>query len=117
MALLNTIAPDVARLQLAAWLNESLPGASDVTIPMLEIPSASGLSCQTVLFDAVWTQDGAQHEESYVARVAPVGGGGLMPDYDLEAEAAIMRALADNTDVPAPSVLLSETDPAVLGGP
>jgi aminoglycoside phosphotransferase (APT) family kinase protein len=117
MALVNTIAPDLARQNLAVWLNDSLPGASDVTIPALDIPSASGLSCQTVLFEAAWAQGGAQRRQAFVARVAPVGGGGLMPEYDLEAEAAIMRALAGNTDVPAPSVLLSETDVGVLGGP
>src|SRR5205823_10337386 len=77
MALHNTIAPDQARQHLAVWLNDSLPGASDVTIPALEIPSASGFSCEAVLFDAVWTQDGAQQRQSFVARVAPVDGGGL----------------------------------------
>ena len=49
--------------------------------------------------------------------MAPPGTGGLFPGYDLEQEARIMRALSEGSDVPAPRVLFSETDGAVLGGP
>lgn len=114
MSLTNLIDPAEAQRVLSAWMQRR---ATDVEITNVSVPSASGLSSDAVLFDATWTQDGRTHRERLVARVAPTGEGTLFPSYDLEAEALIMRGLADHTDVPAPRIVFQEMDSGVLGGP
>jgi aminoglycoside phosphotransferase (APT) family kinase protein len=117
MAFENRIDPKEAEENLSEWLTRRLSGPDDVRIFGVDVPAASGLSCETVLFDAAWTENGAERQDELVARVAPVGHTGLFPSYDLEREARIMRALSEHTDVPAPHILFSETDESVLGGP
>src|SRR5262245_38797864 len=110
MALSNKIDPRDANRSLTEWLT-GRTGDDDVRLGEVEVPTGTGgLSCDAVLFDATWTENGARREESLVARVAPPGSGGLFPGYDLEQEALIMRALSEYTDVPAPRVLFSEAD-------
>src|SRR4051794_37821247 len=119
MAVKNNIDPVAAQESLVKWLTARMPDADDVRVTDVVIPTSSGLSCETVLFDAEWSEAGADRKQRLVARVAPHPGDtslSLFPSYDLELEASIMRALADHTDVPAPNVLLTESDPSVLGG-
>jgi aminoglycoside phosphotransferase (APT) family kinase protein len=117
MALSNKIDSQDAHRSLTAWLGEQT-GSSDVRVSELEIPTGTGgLSCDAILFEASWTEQGSERAESLVVRVAPPGSDGLFPGYDLEQEALIMRALSEHTDVPAPPVLFTETDHAILGGP
>ncbi|WP_019875170.1 phosphotransferase family protein [Sporichthya polymorpha] len=99
MALANRIDPATAAATLERWMG--------APVRDLSVPTASGLSCETVLFTA--------GGRPYVARVAPPDGTGLFPTYRLEDEARIMRTLADSTPVPAPHVVGVELDPTVLG--
>ncbi len=108
--------PQEVRGDLLTWLQGQLLGASDVTIDDLKVPSASGLSNLTILFDASWTQDGKPHAEELVARVAPEGPAVFM-QYDLAKEFRVMRALADHSDVPVPRTRWLEEDASVLGAP
>lgn len=117
MAFTNRIEPERAQTALTEWLSGALPDARDIVVSGVEVPATSGLSCETVLFEAGWSQNGTAHREALVARVAPVGHTGLFPSYDLEREALVMRALSEHTDVPAPRILFTETDESVLGGP
>ncbi|WP_028933742.1 phosphotransferase family protein [Pseudonocardia spinosispora] len=112
MALTNKIDPVEAAMSLTRWLSERMPEATGLRVSDVRVPSSNGLSTETVLFTASW-QQGSQ---AMVARVQP-DGEGVFPSYDLAKEAAVMRALADNTPVPAPRVLFYEDDPAVLGAP
>jgi aminoglycoside phosphotransferase (APT) family kinase protein len=116
MALTNKIDPEQAARDLAKWLGTQLPGATDIRVTGVHVPSASGLSTETVLFDAAWSQDGTEHTQGMVARVQP-DGPGVFPSYDLRKEATVMRALADHTPVPAPKILFYEEDTSVLGSP
>jgi aminoglycoside phosphotransferase (APT) family kinase protein len=100
VALANRIDPDAARAALERRLGAAVRDVS--------VPTASGLSCETVLFTA--------DDRHFVARVAPTEGTGLFPAYWLDDEARIMRALAEHTSVPAPRVVDVENDPDVLGG-
>jgi aminoglycoside phosphotransferase (APT) family kinase protein len=115
MALANTD-PQEIKDDLEAWLRRQLPGAADVTIDQLTVPQASGLSNLTILFDASWIQDGALRTQQLVARVAPEGPAVFM-EYDLGKEFRVMRALAEHTAVPVPTVRWVEEDAAVLGAP
>ena len=116
MALANTIDAAQAAQNLSQWLTTKVTGASDVEVTDVSVPSASGLSTETVLFRASWIEGGSTRTQGMVARVQPQGPG-VFPAYDLTKEAAVMAALAEHTDVPAPHVLFTEDDPGVLGAP
>lgn len=115
MALANKD-PQEIKGELQDWLRTRMPQASDVSIDKLEVPSASGLSNLTILFDASWTQDGQSRSEQLVARVAPEGPAVFM-QYDLGKEFKVMQALAEHTAVPVPAVRWVEEDASVLGAP
>jgi len=116
MALSNKIDADHAATALAEWLGRRIPEADGIRVSGVTVPSASGLSTETVLFDAAWTENGVAREQGMVARVQP-DGSGVFEHYDLAKEAAVMRALADHTPVPAPRILFYEEDGSVLGAP
>ena len=117
MALSNKTDPEVATRNLTAWLAAKLDGARGVGISSLQIPSASGLSYETILFDAFWrAAAGPERHDRLVARVQPVGPR-VFPDKTLETEYRVMKALGERTDVPVPRVRWLEHDAAVLGAP
>lgn len=107
-------ARDVGALveRLAAWLSARV--GEPVELDAVEVPAATGMSSETVLFDAAW--GGERHR--LVARVAPEQCAvPVFPTYDLDRQAATMRAVRAASDVPVPEVLWSEPDPAPLGTP
>jgi len=116
MALANTRDPQESAASLAAWLGTKLDGATDLRVVDVETPQASGMSNETLLFTASWTQDGSEHGGKYVARVAPQTAG-VFPNYDLVAEQRVMQALSAHTAAPTPAAPWVETDVSVLGAP
>ncbi|CQD17867.1 phosphotransferase [Mycobacterium lentiflavum] len=114
MALVSSIDTAQATKTLTDWLSNRLPTGSDPLITNLRVPTESGLSAETVMFDAEWMQDGARRTRPLVARVAPTGPGIYM-DYDVLREAKVLRAVARYSTVPVPQVLWSEDDTSVLG--
>lgn len=116
MALRNRIRPDTAGPRLERWYAARHPDADDVQVTGMQIPTANGMSSETVLFDMRWTEGGALHEQAFVARVAPTTDG-LFPTYDLAHEQRVIRAVAASTTVPVPATYGVETDSSVLGGP
>jgi aminoglycoside phosphotransferase (APT) family kinase protein len=116
MALKNQIDTARASHDLAKWLGTKMPGAEDIRVSEVTVPSSSGLSTETVLFEASWREDGVDKSQAMVARVQP-NGPGVFPNYDLLKEAKVMQALATGSAVPAPTVLFHEDDASVLGAP
>jgi aminoglycoside phosphotransferase (APT) family kinase protein len=116
MALLNRLDAERIGPALQCWLAPRLPAATAVRVCEVAVPRASGLSCETALFQAQWLQDGTPVRRRFVARVAPADGTGLFPRYRLGTEARLMQALAEHTPVPTPRVVGVELDPGVLGG-
>lgn len=114
MALVSSIDPAQATARLTGWLAGRLPTDADPSITNLRVPKESGLSAETVMFNAEWTHDGARTTRPLVARVAPTGPGIYM-DYDVLREAKVLRAVAQHSTVPVPEVLWSEGDSSVLG--
>ena len=112
MALKNQTDLTRAAAQLAGAIGRHIAGASPVEISDVKIPQSTGLSGETVLFDATW--DGEQ--QSLVARVQP-SGPAVFPRYDLQLEFDVMHALGAGSVVPVPRMLFSEPDPALLGAP
>lgn len=116
MALQNRTDPTAIGDALEKWLPAILDTAGAVRVSGLHIPSASGMSSETVLFDCAWTDDGEPHQRSLVARIPPADGG-LFPDYDLARELRVMSTLAEHTDAPVPGVVAHEDTGTVLGSP
>ena len=114
MALANLITPELATERLTAWL-EARPDLSAVEVSDVSVPSANGLSNETVLFQAAWTRDGRREEQRLVARIEPTGEG-LAPRYDLEWESKLLRGLA-GTGLPVPAVHRYEADRRWLDSP
>ena len=117
MALSNRTDPEVAARNLTAWLARKIEGASDVRVSDLRIPSASGLSYETILFDASWRDaGGTERSEALVARVQPIGET-IFPERTLELEYRVMKALGEHTSVPVPRMRWLDRDASVLGAP
>jgi aminoglycoside phosphotransferase (APT) family kinase protein len=106
---------DETRAQLLEWLPARLPGASELSIGELTGPGGTGFSSDTLLFDLAYRVDGEPKSRGLVVRIKPTGFQ-LFPDYDLEAQFAIMKALGP-TDVAVPVMLWEETSGDVIGAP
>src|SRR5918995_1131471 len=104
--------------RLEAWLATRLPAGAAPTIASLEGTSANGMSSETLLFDARWTQAGMDRFERLVARVAPDADDvPVFPSYDLVQQFEAIRKVGELTSVPIPPVWWSEPDPAAIGAP
>lgn len=116
MALSNTTDPARAAAALATAIERHVPGADGAAVTDVEVPQASGLSNETVMFTASWQQDGDQRRERLVARVQPTGPA-VFPRYDFALEFAVMQSLDERSDVPVPRMLFHEPDGDLLGAP
>ena len=106
------------RKAFETWLGERRPDVDAVRVSDLVIPESTGMSSETLLFDAVWTEEGRERVEPFVARVAPDPANvPVFREYDLAGQFAMMRQVALHTSVPVPRVHWLERDPAVLGAP
>jgi aminoglycoside phosphotransferase (APT) family kinase protein len=114
MALSNQTNPEQAERQLTTWLATKLPRAADVRVFDAQVPSDAGLSAETILFEAAWTEDGESRRRRLVARVRP-SGAAVFPSYDFEAEFRVIDALS-RAGLPVPEAVWYERDESVLGG-
>jgi aminoglycoside phosphotransferase (APT) family kinase protein len=116
MALKNVIDTELAAKRLADWLASKWPDAQGITVTDVQVPGAGGLSNETVLFTANWRDADGEQTRGMAARVQP-DRPGVFPDYDLNKEATVIRALAEQSPVPVPQVYFFEEDPSVFGAP
>ena len=106
------------RDRLRAWLRSILPPGAEPEITGVEGTLANGMSSETLLFDAAWTEDGRPTEHRLVARVAPRDEDvPVFPTYDLPAQFRAIQLVDELTDVPVPPVRWCEPDSAALGAP
>jgi aminoglycoside phosphotransferase (APT) family kinase protein len=111
---------DPARMAegLRAWLGGVLPPGAEPAVAGLEGTSANGMSSETLLFDASWTEDGATRRHQLVARVAPRAEDvPVFPAYDIPGQFETIRLVGRLTDVPVPRVWWCEPEPTPLGTP
>lgn len=109
---------DDLKRRLQTWLAGRLPDGARPRITALEVPVSNGLSSETVLFEAAWSDSGRDRSDALVARLAPDPDAvPVFPEYDLERQARVMRAVRETTTVPVPAVRWSEPDPAAIGTP
>lgn len=108
--------PEDARRRLSEWLPTALPGIEDLELAVLDRPSATGFSNETLLFDASYTRDGRRVEQGLVVRVAPTGYT-LFPDPAFDVQHRVIGWLDANSEVRVPPLIAHEDDPEVLGAP
>ena len=98
----------------SAWVPGSpprCPTARALRSTALEGTSANGMSSETLLFDASWTEDGRPADHRLVARVAPGADDvPVFPRYDLPGQFDAIRLVGELTDVPVPAVWWCEPD-------
>ena len=91
------------RDEVRGWLSSRL----DREVTGVEGTGDAGMSSETLLFEA-----GA---DRLVARLAPQEGDlPVFPTYDLEGQAAVMRRVRDETDVPVPEIVLADREVLVM---
>lgn len=110
---------ETLRRRLTEWLlpqlvlGELVPEGLRVS---LDVPIHGGMSNDTLLVSAGWEEHGEPSGLALVVKMEPAGPA-LFPSYDLGREAAVLRAVAEHSDVPVPEVFAVELDPAPLGRP
>lgn len=115
MAIENRLDLEQVARALQAAIAKFVPGSGNVNVSNIEMPKASGLSAETILFSANWESNGAEVNKNLVARIQP-SGVGLFMDYDLELEFQVISALFKTT-CPVPEALFVETGENELGAP
>jgi len=116
MAIKNRTDLDRAARALPGVLQRRLTGVSDVRVSNVRTPNDSGMSNETVFFDAALTNHGTPTTRTLVARIAPQHDG-IFLDYDIEREYRLMLSLSEGTDLPVPRPLFVEPDPEALAAP
>lgn len=93
----------------AKWLASREPGGTEPTVEVTR-PSA-GLSSETVFVSASWVE----HTEEFVVRLPPAGALSF-PDYDLEQQYQVQRAVA-KAGIPVANPLAYVSDESYVGAP
>jgi len=107
--------PDETAEALASWLS-TVPARSDVSVAHVSIPRTTGWSNETVLFDASWRHHGVVEHHELVARIAPRHHQ-VFVDQTFDRQFAVMKALADHSDVRVPRTYWFESDPSWFDAP
>ncbi|WP_309649702.1 phosphotransferase family protein [Nocardioides sp.] len=103
---------------LADWLATLLPAGADPHVVLHSGIDANGMSSETMILDATWTEDGEPRRGEFVARVAPAAADfPVFPSYALQEQYDAMRLVGELTDVPVPAVRWMEPTGSVLGTP
>jgi aminoglycoside phosphotransferase (APT) family kinase protein len=116
MAIRNRTDLDRAAHALPVVLERRLAAISDARVTNVRMPQESGMSNETLMFDAAWSEGATPRMQAMVARIAPTADG-IYLDYDIQREYRLMSALGSNRDVPVPMPVLFEPDPGPLGAP
>lgn len=104
---------DAVRAGLERWLRARHPDGGARVGPLVK--PTSGYSSETLLVDVVRTEHGRDVGEHFVARLPPAGGG-IFPDYDLDRQAGVQRALA-TAGIPVAAPIAIEHDEQWVGAP
>jgi len=121
---------DVSRLQrstrdtsalpevMSRWLSTVLPGGAAPDVTVESGVDANGMSSETIILTARWTQDDKRTEQRFVTRVAPTDQDvPVFPSYRLDHQFEVIKLVGELTDVPVPRVRWLEPTGGVLGAP
>src|SRR5436305_778952 len=110
--------PEVVRRRLEEWLRDRLAIDDAPAVTDLRGTDANGMSSDTMLFRASWSDAGGDHDERLVARVAPDAHDvPVFPSYDMQAQFDTIRLVHALTDVPVPEPRWCDPQGAALGAP
>jgi len=99
---------------LAGWLIQRLPAASDLSISNLSYPLGAGMSHETILFDAHWCTSAGATSEGLVVRIKPTRQQVFLDDM-FDQQFQIMKFMRGVIPVATP--LWLESDHRLLGAP
>lgn len=121
---------DVGRLQRSArdvstlpdvmsrWLSTVMPGGASPQVTVESGVDSNGMSSETIILTGRWDAEGVQHEEKWVARVAPSQEDvPVFSSYRMDHQFEVIRLVGEKTDVPVPRVRWLEQTGTVLGTP
>jgi aminoglycoside phosphotransferase (APT) family kinase protein len=107
---------DILANRLAGWLAERLPDARDIRITDLSYPLGAGMSHETILFDANWTEGGTPRQRGLVVRIKPTSA--LVYQDDMfEEQYRLMQLMHESGKVRVAEPLWFEPDGELLGAP
>ncbi len=110
--------PEATRVDLESWLAGRLPSGAEPVVGSVTVPDSNGMSSETVLVDATWTEDGERTDRRLVARIAPAATTvPVFETYDLASQYRVMAVVGERSDVPVPRVLWLEEDDGPIGAP
>ena len=101
---------------LVGWLGQRLPQARDVRLADLRYPLGAGMSHETILFDASWTEDGKALHRGMVVRIKP-SRHFVYQDDMFDQQYRLMQLMHDSNLVRVARPMWIEPDPALLGAP
>ncbi|MCU1387858.1 MAG: aminoglycoside phosphotransferase, partial [Ilumatobacteraceae bacterium] len=106
----------VLRDQLTTWLATKV---SDPTITAFTVPGTNGMSSETILFDATWTDaSGNPTSDRFVLRLPPdPGSEPVFMVYDMPKQFHAMRLVGERTGIAVPPTIWLEEDSTALGAP
>ncbi|MDG2307541.1 MAG: phosphotransferase family protein [Candidatus Binatia bacterium] len=108
--------PEELRARMERWLAGQLPDGAAPRVPGVTSPSSNGMSSETLLFDANWTEGGAERSGKFVARVEPDPSDvPVFRKYDLDLQFRLMQLVGQNTKVPVPNARWIERGSEALG--
>lgn len=103
---------------MSRWLSTVLPNGATPEVTVESGVDANGMSSETIILTARWTQDGKLTEQRFVTRIAPTAQDvPVFPSYRLDHQFDVIRLVAELTDVPVPRVRWLEPTGGVLGAP
>ncbi len=106
--------PDV----MSQWLSTVMPGGTKPQVTVESGVDSNGMSSETIILTGRWEADGQQHEEKWVARVAPTDQDvPVFSSYRMDHQFDVIRLVGEKTDVPVPRVRWLEPTGSVLGTP
>ncbi|WP_185715223.1 phosphotransferase family protein [Mycobacteroides abscessus] len=109
--------PETLRGALTDWISGQLPADAALSVDHAELPSANGMSSETILADAQWTENGQRTTHRLVIRTAPQPDSSpVFPSYDMRRQFDVMDTLGRHSSAVVPPVRWYCDDTAVLGG-
>lgn len=114
----STRDPQELGRRIERWLASVLPAGAEPSVSEVVTPEGNGMSSETVLFSARWSDRGEVRLRRCVARIEPeMDKVPVFPSYDLAMQFDVMSLVAEATEVPVPETLWYEADPTIVGAP
>ena len=107
---------DILAGSLSTYLGARITGSSNVRIMDLKYPLGAGMSHETILFDAEWTEGAAVHRRGLVVRIKPSSALVYLDDM-FEEQYRLLKLMHDSSDVRIAEPLWFEPSGELLGAP